>query len=392
MPLLYVRNDITKMKVDAIVNPTNRNLHGTAGTDGAIHRGAGPELDEECNSLGTLDCGKALITKGYKLPARHIIHTVGPVYKDGNQGEADMLRTCYRNCLLTAENYALESVAFPLISTGTFGFPKEEGLRIATEEISDFIKDRDMTIYIVSFDAESFGASKTLFPDIEEYINDNYVEDMHNSFRRNRYGNIREECRPEPACDELYDASFDFDSEIKEPTFFVKPEKKAARKSKKTNVEKDSEPALQMEQPVQAKPKSSFIPSFGFVSHKDKPKTDEGPVFELDESFTDMLFRLIDERNLKDSEVYHAANIDRKLFSKIRTSKEYHPKKNTALALGIALKLPLDEMEIFLGKAGLALSNSYLFDVIVKYFIERNIYDIYTINGELIKHDQPILC
>ena len=318
MPLEIIRNDITKVHADAIVNAADPSLLGGGGTDGAIHRAAGPELLAECRALGGCNAGEAKITKGYRLPAKYVIHTVGPVWHDGSSGEEKLLSDCYRNSLELAKKHKLESVAFPLISSGTFGYPRDKALSAAISAIGEFLLKNDMTVYLVVYDSASFMLSEKLFSSIKQYIDDNYIEELASNFSRDRIrGN------------------------------FARNSANAARTSER---------------------------SFDDV------------VRNLDETFSQMLLRLIDEKGMKDSETYKKANIDRKLFSKIRNDIYYKPSKQTAVAFAVALKLNLDETRDFLGRAGFALSRSCHFNMIIQYFIEHHNYDIFVINEALFKH------
>lgn len=335
MPLEIIRNDITKVHVDAIVNAANSSLLGGGGVDGAIHRAAGPELLAECYTLGGCKVGQAKITKGYKLPAEYIIHTVGPIWHGGNNNEEKLLSDCYKNSLSIAKEYNLESIAFPLISSGAYGYPKDKAFKVAIRVIGDFLLSNDMTVYIVVFDKVAFMLSEKLFSSIKQYIDDNYIEDRPNNIRNlsKERNQLRERY--------LDDANL-FSMEINTP----------------------------------------------LKKHK---RSLEDVVKQMDETFSQMLLRLIDEKDMTDSETYKKANIDRKLFSKIRNDINYKPSKPTAIAFAIALKLNLDETKDLLLKAGFALSHSSKFDIIIEYFIEDSNYNIFEINEALFVFDQKLL-
>lgn len=327
MPLKIVRNDITKIKCDAIVNAANSSLLGGGGVDGAIHRAAGDGLLSECKRLGGCKTGKAKITKGYNLPCKYVIHTVGPIWDGGNSGEEEMLKSCYRESLKLALENNCESLAFPLISSGAYGYPKQEALQIAVSEISEFLLLHDMLIYIAVFDKASFCISKKLAQSIEKYIDENYIADCFQSISSCFYEN-------------------------------------------------ESEP---------------FSINNDFERAKPYDKSLSDAVDNLDESFSQALLRIIDEKGLTDSEVYKKANVDRRLFSKIRSDANYKTSKQTALAFAIALELSLDETNIFLQKAGFALSHSNKFDIIIEYFIKNRNYNIFEINEALFAFDQQTI-
>lgn len=329
MPFFIIRDDITRLHVDAIVNAANNSLLGGGGVDGAIHRAAGPRLLENCRTLGGCETGDAKITKGYDLPAKYVIHTVGPIWYGGNRNEPELLASCYRKSLALAAEYGCESVAFPLISAGVYGYPKCDAIDIASSEIRAFLESSDMTVYLVIFDRSSFKAAKTVDPDLQSYIDEHYVN-LH------------------------------ADSE------------QVFRRRQKAAMEQD---ACMMPPMMAAMPQNSL------------PER----LKKLDESFSQSLLRRIDERGMTDSACYKKANIDRKLFSKIRSDKNYKPSKQTALAFAISLELDADETADLLQKAGYALSQSSAFDVIIRYFIDKKIYDIYEINEALFAYDQPLL-
>lgn len=346
MPITIIRNDITKMKCDAIVNAANTSLLGGGGVDGAIHRAAGPELLAECRLLGGCDTGNAKITKGYDLPAKYVIHTVGPIWHGGNHGESELLRSCYSESLKLAAANNCSSVAFPLISAGAYGYPKAEALRMAMDVCSDFLTEHDMMIYIVVFDRNSLFVSEKLYSDIQRFIDDNYVSENYvkrNSLFKNRH-------------------------------LFKRSDSAMAKT------------AQSVEMPMSA--------MFGAaqVCAADSMHTElEKAISQIDESFSQMLLRKIDEKGLTDAQCYKKANIDRKLFSKIRSDIHYKPKKITVIAFAAALELTIDETKDMLMKAGFALSHSNKFDIIIEYFITHNMYDIIEINEVLFEFDQPLI-
>jgi O-acetyl-ADP-ribose deacetylase (regulator of RNase III)/DNA-binding Xre family transcriptional regulator len=330
VPLQIIRNDITKMDVDVIVNAANSALKMGGGVCGAIFRAAGEkELQAECDSIGGCETGNAVITKGYKLPAMHIIHTVGPVWYGGKNNEEKLLRSCYINSLNLAKEHKLESIAFPLISSGIYGYPKAEAFKVAVTAIQDFLLENEMMVYLIVFDKAAVEISEKLYTSIEKYIDDKYVDEKA-EIRENRL--------------QVEDAAIKY--MVSAPTLI------------KTT--------------------------------KDK-KSLEDIVSQLDETFSEMLLRLIDEKEMTDVETYKKANIDRKLFSKIRTDKFYRPRKTTALALCIALELNLDQTKDLLARAGYALSPSSKFDLIVEYFIEQGIYNIFEINEALFAFEENLL-
>lgn len=349
MPLNFVRNDITKMTVDAIVNAANRSLLGGGGVDGCIHRAAGPGLLQECRTLGGCNTGEAKITGAYRLPCRYVIHTVGPVWSGGVNNEEALLASCYAQSLRLAKAHNCETVAFPLISAGAYGYPKEDALRIAVDTIRQFLLENDMTVYLVVFDRSSFQIGKKLSDDIREYITDNYVDEYscpRQSVPLEQPYSLAEEnavCQADEVCRE---AAY---RKIKSPGFS----------------------------------RSSCEPIY------DSALADR--LRNLDESFSQMLLREIDERGMTDSQCYKKANVDRKLFSKIRSDVNYRPSKPTAIAFAIALELTLDETTEFLKKAGFALSHSNKFDMIIEFFIANRDYDIFKINEALFHFDQNLL-
>lgn len=357
MPFEIVRNDITKMQADAIVNAANSTLLGGGGVDGAIHRAAGPKLLAECITLGGCRTGEAKITKGYKLPAKHVIHTVGPRWKDGAHGEKELLTSCYRNSLRLAKENGCESVAFPLISAGVYGYPRAEAIRVAADTITEFLVDNDMTVYLVIFDTESFTIGSKLYSDISQYIDDNYAAEHYD-----RSSRVLEAPR-------MYKAAN------------IAPPVQAANPFIKPKVAADMYEAAHED--------SNDIDELCSITAA--PASLEEALGQIDESFSQMLLRKIDEKGMTDSQCYKKANIDRRLFSKIRSDVNYRPAKPTVLAFAIALELPLGETKDMLMKAGYALSRSSKTDIIVEYFIQNGIYNIFEINEALFAFDQSLL-
>ena len=328
MPLSIVRNDLVKMYVDVIVNSANPKPIVGAGVDGCIHKYAGKELLEDRKKIGYMECGEAIITSAYNLPAKYVIHTVGPIHTYFNVYE--LLRNCYHNSLELAKEYHCESIAFPLISTGTYGVDKAKALQIAIQTIHKFLLENDMMVYLVVYDHQSYQLSEHLYVDVQSYIDENYI-DENRYFYKNRVFSKR------------------IESEMLEFT----------------NEELVCD---------------SFV-----------PRKIEDLIKEVDETFSEHLFRMIDYKGMTDPEVYKKANIDRRLFSKIRSNKNYQPSKNTALALAFALELNLDETKDLLIKAGYALSNSNKIDIIFQYFIEQGNYNIYELNEVLFKFTETTL-
>ena len=328
MPLQIVRNDITKMKVDAIVNAANSSLLGGGGVDGAIHRAAGPELLAQCRKLGGCPTGSAKITGAGKLSCRYVIHAVGPQWQGGGHGERELLASCYHTSLELAREHGCQTIAFPLISAGIYGYPKDQALQVAVDTIGRFLLEDEMLVYLVIFDRSAFQIGSQLFTEIAAYIDDRYVKEHTDS-------------------------------------------------------------RAQQQRRLQALPQASAPAPLGEAAPA--PASLEDALRQLDESFSEMLLRKIDEKGMKDSECYKKANIDRKLFSKIRSDRLYRPSKPTVLAFAIALELPLAETREMLQKAGFALSHSNKFDIIVEYFIAHGNYNIFEINEALFAFDQSLL-
>lgn len=330
MPFEIVRNDIVNMKVDAIVNTANPRPIIGAGTDKAVHDKAGARLLLARKEIGDIAIGTSKITPAFDLNARYVIHTAGPIWRDGKSSEEALLASCFKNSLRLAKEKECESIAFPLISTGSYGFPKPIALQIAVREISAFLLENEMQVYLVVFEKQSFELSEKLFKSVSSYIDANYVSDKMNL----EYGTSKLR-------------RFEYEELIlRESSYEI----------------------------------TSKMPNL------------DGMLNNLDKGFSETLLDLIDSTGKKDSEIYKKANVDRKLFSKIRNNADYRPSKATAIAFAIALELSMDETDDLLARAGIALSQSNKFDVIVRYFIENKKYDIFELNSVLFEFDQPLIC
>ena len=339
MPLQIIRQDITKMKVDAIVNTTNEEMIGYSGVDLAVHTIAGPELDEECSKIAPLFLGQAKITKANNLPSKYVIHTSGPVWRGGNYGESDILRSCYEESLKLAVENKCKSIAFPLISSGVYQYPKDQVLKFAIHIITEFLFDHELKVYLCVFDKESYSFSQKLFNDIQEFIDDEYVDEHDEDYYDELCGAPEEEplmlCK---CCEAL--------------------------------------PPMEADEAEQ--------PNIDGLSLKDY-------IEQMDKSFQEMLFDLIDESGMTDVECYKKANVDKRTFSKIKSNKDYRPSKQTVIAFAISLQLDMDETQALLATVGFTLSRSNVFDKIIRYFIHNKNYDIFEINQALFEFDQVLL-
>lgn len=348
MPFFISRDDITTLKTDAIVNAGNRELRMGGGVCGAIFKAAGAEeMERALQGLGPISIGDAVATPGFSLPARYVIHTAGPIYH-GRKEERDLLASCYRNSLLLAEKMHLSSVAFPLISSGIYGYPVEEAEQVALDAILSFLETHDMTVYLIILKER---ARKAMVYSRLSYFLQSH-EDM-------------------------------------EPAFGISIPSKAPA------VERDSLcfDVLADEAPAQRTRRRKKGPRKAPVH--DLPLPASGPIpdefLRTEESFSHALLRMIDEKGLTDPEVYKGANLDRRLFSKIRSNENYKPRKNTILALAVSMDLSVEETENLLKKAGYTLSRSLTGDLIVLFYLQRGKPDIYEINEALFHFHQPQL-
>ena len=356
MPFQIIRNDITKVRADAIVNTANPQPRIGSGTDSAIYAAAGEaQLLSERKKIGPIAPGEAACTRAFALKAKYIIHTVGPAWTDGSHGERDILRSCYERSLALADALRCESIAFPLIATGVYGFPKDEALNIALSEIGKFLLSHEMKVLLVVFERRALELSEGLVGRIEQYIDEHAARELRKAEygiaapedRRGRMNRLREEELPAP--------------------------------------ERAEAAAVEAAEDRAAAPLAAMsLPDF---EGRDLDEVVSG----AGETFQQRLFRLIDERGLDDVTVYKKANVDRKVFSRIRCKADYTPKKKTAVAFAIALELDLPTTLDLLSRAGITFSPSDVFDLIVSYFITSGNYDIFEINAALFRYGQPVL-
>ncbi|MCQ2452961.1 MAG: macro domain-containing protein [Clostridia bacterium] len=359
MPFQIIRNDITKVKADVIVNTANPEPVYAGGTDRAVYEAAGAEaLLAERKKIGAIERGEIAVTDAFGLKARYIIHAVGPVWKDGKSGEFDVLASCYRKSLSKAFELGCGSIAFPLMATGVYGFPKDQALQIAIREISSFLLGHELVVYLVVFDRASFELSGKVFENVAALIDDASVRKQH---------------------------AFEYGDRFPEDERSLQ-RIEMLRRQELTEQERLKQ-SLRMSEASSETDRMPPAPCCSMMEMNLEELLDQ-----KNETFQQCLFRMIDERGLKDSDVYTKANIDRKHFSKIRCNPDYHPKKKTAVALAIALELSMEETVELLSKAEWALSSSSKFDIIVSYFIQNKNYDIlWAINPVLFKYNQPTL-
>lgn len=364
MPFKIVRNDITWMKVDVIVNTANELPVYSAGTDAAVYRAAGEEeLIAERRKIGTLEEGDVAITPGFRLPAKFIIHAVSPYYSGNSEAVEEKLRSCYKKSLELAYEKQCESIAFPLIATGSYGYPKEEGMRIALDEINSFLLTHRMLVYLVVFDETSTGLGQALYPDLEEYIDRHYVAEK----QEEEY--VRERTERKPAKKEW-------------------GIQKGFLRSGKADSAGSEEPDLH-EQPI------CFSSNYAMpaTSYDEFLEESEAAIKErlahLSDTFVQYLLYLIESKGLMNAEVYKRAIITKQLFSKIKLNSEYHPDKATAMRLCVGAGLSLDETKDLLARAGYALSPCDKRDIIFSYFIEHGVHDMIEIDIALEEHGLP---
>ena len=365
MAFQIIRNDITKVSADAIVNSANPDVYVGRGVDSAIYHAAGPQKVRDARrEIGPMMPGEAAASPAFDLDADYIIHTVGPVWRGGGARELELLADCYRNSLALAKELGCESIAFPLISTGTYGFPKDRALDTAVKEISSFLDENEMDIIMVVYDDEAFEISSELYDDVAEYISaEDIVPDPTEFVRGERV--LRKDLPVNLDIRMLAEEMAEADADAEESVF-----------------EGGAAPAF----------KDAALEDAQFsLSGADQGLTIEEMLEKREETFQEYLFRLIDRKGMTDPEVYKKANLDRKLFSKIRSNVDYKPSKKTAVALAVALGLNFDETKDLLLRAGIALTRSNEFDIIIEFCLENRITNIFDINNILFKFNQPIL-
>ena len=389
MPFEIVRNDIVNMSVDAIVNTANPKPQIGYGVDAGIHRKAGPKLLEARKKIGKIRVGDAAITPAFDLPARYVIHTVGPVWQDGSHSEEKLLRSCYQRSLKLAKRYRCRSFAFPLISAGNYCFPKPLALQIAMNTISEFLLNNEMQVYLVVFSRDAFQLSEKLFQGVSSFIDENYIRektlqqygfegegegiaDLQERIIRERISRRQEDtaCYSAAPCE----------------TMAAPPESLPEQTENTARI--NAIPCAPMA--AQLEPQMAKQENRGFSFRKAKPSLAQ-LLAETDAGFSETLLKLIDRTGKKDSEIYTKANISRQHFSKIRNNPDYKPTKTTAIALALALELDLEQTRDLIGRAGYALTNSSKFDVIIMYFIREKNYNLFDINAALFEFDQSLL-
>jgi O-acetyl-ADP-ribose deacetylase (regulator of RNase III) len=390
MPLLFKRGDILSVDCDAIVVPINNSMTFNRCRDSGVFSKvcslANSDLEKELIKSGGCETGKAKILPSFGLDFKHLIFTASPKWREGEYGEVEFLRSCYKESFELAKNNCCESIAFPLISSGHYGMDKALAIEIAISELKSLVADSDLTVYLTFYDDEA-----------------NLVGEKHITKRlSNKISGLRKEITQVYDIEKISDESFKLcekesldigaDENLEDiydilmPPINASPTKKV-RKPKWSSQEYSSkEPKLSVCASFQLYKKPPTVPKESLID-----KDLQNKLRVLDESFSDMIIRKLNEKNMKSSDCYKRANVTKQLFSKIISNANYKTTKPTALAFAVALQLDINETEELLRKAGYALSGSYDFDVIVEYFIKRKEYDVFLINEVLFQYDQPLL-
>ena len=349
MPFEIVRNDITNMAVDAIVNTANPKPIIGYGADAGIHQKAGPKLLEVRKAIGSIPVGHAAVTAGYDLPAKFVIHAVGPVWQGGEHGEAELLRSCYTRSLNLAKEHGCDSIAFPLISAGNHGFPKPLALQIAVNAISEFLMDSDMQIYLVVFSRSAFQLSEKLFRDVSSFIDEHYVQET----------NLKQ---------------------------YGVPDKCSVRGSQQAQILREQKRRRQAEI-------EDMVCDFTMTPSAPLPTAHDLDRYlqKKDAGFVETLRELIQKSGQKNATIYKKANISKQHFSKLINNPNATITKPVAVAFALALELDLAQTQDLIKRAGYTLTNSSVFDLIIQYHIENKIYNVVEINIVLYEFDQPLL-
>ena len=379
MPLKIVRNDITKMNTEAIVNTANAHVTVGPGCDSAIYKAAGYDelLAYRKEKIGYIPEGEVFITPGFNLQAKYIIHAVSPHYQDGDQKEEEKLRSCYSKSLLLAKEKGIKSIAFPLISTGGFGYPKEEGIRIAVDEINAFLLSNDMDIFLVVFDTQSTLLGEKIYPELEAYIDHNYVY----SARKMEYGNpyIYSVATDEPGYKDHLNIIQELEGRLR---------RNSVRKERMLNANMEAP-----EMPAEEDACDCVCDLWNdevAAQEEFENKLNERLAHKSD-TFSEYLMYLIESKGMKNADVYNRACVDRRYFSKIKNNKDFHPEKIKALCLCVGARLNLDETKDLLARAGYAISPADLTDIIFTFFIEHKYYDVVEIAIQLEEHGLPCI-
>ena len=354
MPFQIIRNDITKVKADAIVNTANPEPVIGGGTDYAIHKAAGPELLEARRKIGRIVTGRSAATPAFGLPAKYVLHTVSPAWIDGKHREEEELRRAYDAALDLADRLGCKSVAFPLMAAGTYGFPHDLALSVAIRAFTDFLMDHEMQIDLVLFNGKAFGIAGSIFDDLKSYIDDNYVSE------RNEEEYFADECpRPTAAVNRPGRAEL-------------------RRRMEKERAAREFFDGSILGAPG---PEAPILVQYSL----------EDVLRQHEKTFSEYLLDLLKERDGKDSEVYKRAEVSKQLFSKILNNPNYQPTKSTVIQLAIGLQLDLPQTQKLLEKAGYALTRSSKADLVVQYYIERKVYSVTFINEALYDCGLPLL-
>ena len=387
MPLKIVRNDITKMTTEAIVNTANEYPAVGTGCDRAVYDAAGLDdlLSYRKEHIGTVKEGDVFITPGFSLPAKYIIHAVSPLYIDGKRSEEEKLRSCYQKSLALAAENGIRSIAFPLISTGGFGYPKEQGIRIAVDEINGFLLNHEMLVFLVVFDEKASQMGKNLYPDLEAYIDRNYVQKKHEEEYREAFFTDEAAADEAPKPYEVEAARLEQARAARRRNARFPEELES--KAKNLCVGSVPTPGVGMAPPLASKKKMSLEDEDAAIEELDRNLQER--INHRSDSFSEYLLYLISSKGMKNSEVYDRAIVKKRVFSKIKTNPNYHPQKLTALCLCIGAKLNLDESRDLLSRAGYALSPCDKTDIIFSYFIEKKIYDMVEVDIQLEEYGLP---